>query len=214
MADLDRREEFLISMYNQLMNDINRHIVVVWQSIATLVAAVATFSLVKDNILSTDIASSIVLLACIWLLAHVYDASYWYNRNLVIIANIERQFLIRSDLNDIHYYFGEHRPKNVMLSHLEIQKWLGISVAILVLFGHFVKEILPLISSFKDFELLNLSPWIIAFYGCLIWNSQYLIGRKKYKEFLDNSPGITIDTSEIKYDIGHGFKNNHPGNGE
>jgi hypothetical protein len=35
--------------------------------------------------------------------------SYWYNRNLVIIANIERQFLGRKE---IHYYFGKHRKKS------------------------------------------------------------------------------------------------------
>ena len=51
---MDKRDHFLIAMYSELMNDINRHIIVVWQSIATLIAAVAAFSLVGDGILSLD----------------------------------------------------------------------------------------------------------------------------------------------------------------
>jgi hypothetical protein len=50
----------------------------------------------------------------------VYDASYWYDRNLGIIANIERQFLTKNNLNDIQYYFAEHRPTSKMLTHLRI----------------------------------------------------------------------------------------------
>lgn len=209
MAGLDKREEFLIAMYNQLMNDINRHIVVVWQSIATLIAAVATFSLVKDNILSTDIASSIVIIACIWLMAHVYDASYWYNRNLVIIANIERQFLINSDLEDIHYYFGKHRPNNSMISHLSIQKWLGVSVAMLILVSHFINTILPVMNTSANLHLLNLTPWIIALCGCVIWADQSVKGREKYKEFISNSPGKSVETGDVKYGVGHGFSNSN-----
>ena len=114
----DRRDQFLIEMYKQMMNDINRHILVVWQSIATLVAAFAVFALVEKKVITLDIATSIIVLLCAWLCVHLLDASYWYNRNLAIIANIERQFLMTSDLRDIHHYFGSHRPGNRMIKHL------------------------------------------------------------------------------------------------
>ena len=104
-----RRSDFLIAMYAQLMNDINRHIVVVWQSVGVLFGAFAVFALVEKKVISLDIAASLIVILCAWVIAHVYDAGYWYNRNLVIIANIERQFLRRSDLHDIHYYFGEQK---------------------------------------------------------------------------------------------------------
>src|SRR5262245_16570834 len=103
-----RRSDFLIAMYGKLMNDINRHIVVVWQSVGVLFGAFAVFALVEKQVISLDIAASLIIFLCAWVIAHVYDAGYWYNRNLVIIANIERQFLRRSDLRDIHYYFGKH----------------------------------------------------------------------------------------------------------
>src|SRR3546814_2866580 len=44
--------------------------------------------------ISLDVAASLIILLCAWLYAHMLDAAYWYNRNLVIIANIERQFLL------------------------------------------------------------------------------------------------------------------------
>ena len=59
--------------------------------------------------------------------ANLIDSSYWYNRNLVIIANIERQFLELKDLKEIHYYFGAHRPKNKMITHLKVQMEIPMS---------------------------------------------------------------------------------------
>lgn len=206
MADLDKREQFLIAMYNQLMNDINRHIVVVWQSIATLVAAIAAFSFVKDGVFSLDVAASIVLIACVWLLAHVYDASYWYNRNLVMIANIERQFLRDGDQREIHYYFGEHRPNNVMISHLRIQRALGLAVGGLVLATHFGLVIFPTMCKGAGFSYAHLMPWIIAAAGGIICMKTAQSNGKKYAEFLKNSPGREVDTSGIDFGIGHGFE--------
>ncbi len=86
------RSDFLIAMYNQLMNDINRHIVVVWQSVTALLGAFAAWALVEKQVISLDFAVTLIVVLAIWVIAHVYDAAYWYNRNLVMIANIERQF--------------------------------------------------------------------------------------------------------------------------
>jgi hypothetical protein len=205
MPDLDRRDQFLVAMYNQLMNDINRHIIVIWQSIGTLIAAIAAFTLVRDNVIPLDIACSIVLITCVWLIAHVYDASYWYNRNLVMIANIERQFLRRTDLREIHYYFGKHRPEGAMISHLRIQRGLALAIATLVLIFHFLKVILPIWQSSVKFDVLNTAPWIIAIGGIVIWIQSIISNRTKYSEFLRNSPGADIDTSGIEYHSGHGF---------
>ena len=97
------RSDFLIAMYNQMMNDINRHIVVVWQSVGVLVGAFAAWSLVEKNVISLDVAATLIIIIAIWVVAHVYDAAYWYNRNLCIVANIERQFLTKKDLKEVHY---------------------------------------------------------------------------------------------------------------
>jgi hypothetical protein len=133
----DDRKEFLMQMYDQMFNDSNTHILVVWQSVGVVVGAFAVFSLVEKNVIPTDFACSLMILLCAWLIAHLYDASYWYNRNFVIIANIERQFLKKSDLSAVQYYFGKHRRKSAMLTHLKIQYALGVTIAGLFLFYHF-----------------------------------------------------------------------------
>jgi hypothetical protein len=139
----DYRKGFLLRMYDQMFNDIDTHILVVWQSVGVVVGAFAVFALVEKNIIPIDYACSLMVMLSAWLIAHLYDASYWYNRNLVIIANIERQFLTASDLKDIHYYFGKHRAKSAMLTHLKIQYWLGTGIALLFTCYHFATRVLP-----------------------------------------------------------------------
>jgi hypothetical protein len=201
---MTEREELLLRMYDQLFNDINRHIMVVWQSIGVLIGAFAIFALVEKNILSLDLAAMIVLLLCAWLIAHLYDAAYWYNRNLVIIANIEKQFLNKDDLRDIHYYFGAHRPKNKMIEHLSIQMWLGLGLGLIILIYHFFERVGPgLTYSFSDFEFTRALPYILVLVS---WRYLYLLKincEEKYQEFLSNSPGKTVDTQSINYGAGH-----------
>ena len=128
-------------MYDQMFNDINTHILVVWQSVGVLVGAFAILALTEKQIITLDIAASLIVLIAAWLIGHLYDASYWYNRNLVIIANIERQFLTQSDLRDVHYYFGKHRRKGSMIMHLKIQYALALGIAFIVVVFHFFARI-------------------------------------------------------------------------
>ncbi len=203
-AELDSsRAEFLIAMYNQMMNDINRHIVVVWQSVGVLFGAFAVFALVEKQIIPLDIAATLILILCIWVIAHVYDASYWYNRNLVIIANIERLFLRRSDLRDVHYYFGKHRRAGAMITHLETQLWLAIGVAVVVLIVHFVTDVPPIWNGNKPVSILTALPWLTAAVGLIIWAKVAGKATRRYKTFLRNSPGVAIDASGIEDGPGH-----------
>src|SRR5256885_14257481 len=106
---VDGRKLFLIEMYRQLFANINRHILVVWHGIAVLAGAVALFALVEKAVLSLDLACSVFVLLLGWFVAHVLDASNWFNRNLAIMTNVEREFLGDEDLRLIHYYFGKPR---------------------------------------------------------------------------------------------------------
>jgi hypothetical protein len=204
----EKREELLLKIYDQMFNDINRHILVVWQSISVLIGAFAIFSLTEKQIIPLDIASSIILLLCAWLIAHLYDSSYWYNRNLVIIANIERQFLKKEDLKYIHYYFGKHRPKNRMISHLKIQYALGVGLGLLILLYHFFIRVIPGLSSpFSKFEFVRTLPYIIIAISSLYLYKVKIEKDNNYDEFRKNSPGIEVDTTDINYGSGHGFRN-------
>jgi|SRR3954467_6991923 len=127
MPDETPRQKFLLHMYDQMFNDINRHIIVVWQSVGVLIGAFAILALIEKHIITLDLGAGILVIICCWLLANLLDSSYWYNRNLAIIGNIEREFLSETDLRDIVYYFGAHRPTNKMITHLRIQRALGLS---------------------------------------------------------------------------------------
>ncbi len=202
---MNEREEMLLRMYDQLFNDINRHIMVIWQSVGVLVGAFAIFALVEKKVIPLDIAASIILLLCSWLIAHLLDAAYWYNRNLAMIANIERQFLSHSDLKEIHYYFGAHRPKNRMLEHLKLQLALGLGLGAIVILYHFFSVVLLAIDcNGSALTFLNTIPYVLVIVATV-----YLIRLKrkldaKYDEFITNSPGKDINSDDIKYGVGHG----------
>lgn len=199
------REELLLKIYDQMFNDINRHILVVWQSIGVLVGAFAIFALVEKQVVPLDFATSLVLLLAAWLIAHLFDAAYWYNRNLVIIANVERQFLEKEDLKNVHCYFGKHRKNNKMIEHLRIQLALAIGLASLVLIYHFVERVMPgFHSSLSSVDPIRALPYlvVIASSSYLLWLKKHC--RDKYREFVESSPGMPVDTTGISYGVGHG----------
>jgi hypothetical protein len=198
------RKEFLMHMYDQMFNDINRHILVVWQSVGVLIGAFALFGLAERAVLPLDVAAALIVLIGLWLLVHLEDAGYWYNRNLAIIANIERQFLKKEDLRNIHYYFGKHRKENIMLTHLRIQYLFGIGIISLVLFYHFLKRVAPGFGApWSNFEPIRCLPYLISVGGlCVVLYFHYKM-KKKYSEFIENSPGIDVDTKGIRYGEGH-----------
>jgi hypothetical protein len=71
----DYRKEFLLKVYDQMFNDIDTHILVVWQSVGVVVGAFAVFALVEKNIIPIDYACSLMVMLSAWLIAHLYDAS-------------------------------------------------------------------------------------------------------------------------------------------
>src|SRR5688572_13039755 len=102
---LSRRDEFILAMYSKLWDNIDRHLTVVWESVAVLAGATAVFALSENQIISIDVAGALLVLVSGWTVLHAYDANSWYNRNLAIIANIERLFLEAEDAKRIHYFF-------------------------------------------------------------------------------------------------------------
>lgn len=195
---LTPREEFLLRMYDQMFNDINRHILVVWRSIGLFVTAVSLVAVAKNGLLNYDIAISVFLICSFWFLSQIIDSTSWYNRNLVIIANIEKQFLVESDLKNIHVYFAAHREYE-MISHQKIQFYFSIIISFVVVALHFYDRLRPLFCSDKCGLLLFL-PYIVAFIGmiflCWFWDSE----KKSYNTFKSKSPGKIIDCGELKYD--------------
>jgi len=201
---VDRRADLLLKMYDQMFNDINRHILTVWQTIGTLAGAVALLGLVEKRVVSMDMAVALIIVVSAWSMSHAYDSAYWYNRNLIIIANIERQFLKSSDLRDIHYYFGAHRDTNKMLTHLRIQYVFAVAVAGIGVLYHFLVQVVPGFSSpVAQFQPARTLPYIAAV-AAIVWLRWLREKRtRSYSEMLENSPGIEINNSSVKYGVGH-----------
>jgi hypothetical protein len=121
-----------------------------------------------------------------------------------MIANIERQFLRQSDLREIHYYWGQHRSTSSMLTHLKLQLWLAVGIAVLVLLIQFSTVVWPKIPyQFVGLKLKDFVPWIVAIVGLCVWHDRRKLAKQKYEEFLRNSPGKPVDTSNIEYGVGH-----------
>jgi hypothetical protein len=198
------RSEFLMRMYDQMFNDIDTHILVVWQSVGVLVGAFAIFALTEKQVITLDIATALIVLLAAWLIGHLYDAAYWYNRNLVIIANIERQFLSESDLQEVHYYFGKHRKKGSMITHLRIQYALGLGITLVVLIFHFFTRIVPgLGGQWSSFDPVRALPYAVGMIAVLVLSWLKAHREKAYAEFLSNSPGREINVSGVTFGVGH-----------
>jgi len=206
---MDARKEFLTKVYDQMFNDIDRHHKIVWETMGLLIGAFAVLALSEKDIISIDIATGIIVLLAAWVLTHVYDSNYWYNRNLFIIANIERQFLTKDDLKNIHYYFGKHRKKNAIQTSLKIQIYFCFIVIMLFMFYHFSKSVFPGLKSeltWYNLRIEKLAPYLCVIAGLFIVRWIKIKREIDYGEFLQNSPGIGIDTTDIVYGQGHPTK--------
>lgn len=190
------RKEFLIQMYIQLSNEIDRHIRIIWQIVGVLISAFAIFALVEKEIISIDLASSILIAVCGLSTAIVVESNFWYNRNLTIIANIERQFLKNSDSKDIHYYFTKHRKNNAYLDMMIIQFAFIFLLLIIVVVFHFSKQIYPFMHcEGTQFSPIKSIPYLVLLIG--VFFILYFHNKRisDYNNFVENSPGIQMDAN-------------------
>ncbi len=128
-SEEEARQQFLLNMYDQMWNNTTRHITLIWEPITVIFAIIGSILAAEIQKLDFFIISIFIFLAYLvigWFLAHIYDSSGWVNRNLVIITNIEKQFLFANDAREIHPYFNLDHKKREMLEHFQIQFFLGI----------------------------------------------------------------------------------------
>lgn len=211
----DRRADFLIEMYKQMWTNINRHILVVWQSVSVLIGTLAAFALVEKKVISLDVACSLVVMISAWLVAHTIDANYWFNRNLAIISNIERQFLRPNDLCLIQSYFSTHRQGGPLLDHLAVQAMLGGAFTLLVLVYHFIERVLPGIGApWATVQVLGALPYLTFLIAAPSLWKWHRIETRKYESFHKESPGLTLAAPancgvHVEHDTARPLANDH-----
>src|SRR5205823_553900 len=136
----------------------------------------------------------LVLIISAWLVAHTIDANYWFNRNLAIISNIERQFLRPNDLCLIHSYFNAHREGGPLLDHLAVQALLGGTFSLLVLIYHFIERVLPGIGApWAGFQVVRTLPYATVIIAGPLLSLWHRAATRKYEAFRKESPGLKID---------------------
>lgn len=183
------RKDFLLEMYKQLCAEMDRHIKATWQILGVLLSTFAVFALIEKKVISPDIAVAIIIAVCELSIAIIIESNFWYNRNLVMVANIERQFLNDDDAEKIHYYFLEHRENNAYLDMMVMQIIFVFIILLIVLLYHFLDVILPFLSPKNPFDFVKMIPYAVTIGGG-IW--LYWFHRKRrtdYNDFKRNSPG-------------------------
>ena len=58
-----------------------------------------------------------------------------------------------------------------------------------------------------NFDPPRALPYAIVIVAFMYWNKLRKNRNTAYAEFIENSPGIAIDTSGVTYGVGHGFDN-------
>jgi hypothetical protein len=187
------RKDFLLKLYETLNKEIDRHINSTWQIIGVIVSGFAVFALVEKKVLPLDFAVIVIVLICGIGMSYVIEANYWYNRNLVIIANIERQFLFDTDQRDIHWYFATHRKDNEMLDMMIIQLiFIGLFSLFIIVF-HFFEQVYPGFSApLKNIEVKRSLPYLIVLLVGFILFKFYKKRINDFNKFKARSPGISI----------------------
>lgn len=179
-------------MYRQTSNHLNRHVLLLWQSVALLGGAYAAFAFQEKNVISIHHATAIALLLCGWYCANVFDAYAWFDRNLVIITNIERLFLEQQDVSLVHPFFLNHREAKDLVQHFRIQLFLGVMIAVIVVVVHLFKQVLPSLkipNGIFDAEVaLPYAVLIISIGYCAYIRHQVIKNALKLRA---SSPGLT-----------------------
>lgn len=205
----DSRNDFLLEMYKQTSSHLNRHILITWQSIGVIAGALAIFGLTdKFNLAGDerlDFVTAVVTVLCAWTIAHIYDANNWFDRNLHIITNVERQFLLPSDSKDIHFFFTGHRrerSEKELVLHFQIQLAMVLALWFLIIGYHFYKRVWPGRGfPIENIELVRAIPYVAgmvcAFYCWYVIRDT----REGYGKLVENSPGKKV--SEVSQSTGN-----------
>jgi hypothetical protein len=190
----DRRKDFLLAMYSQMWGNINRHILVIWQSVGALLGAFTVFALIEKRVIPVDIACTLLVIICAWVFAHVIDANFWFARNIHIIGNIESQFLLPSDAQNILPYFAKPREESI-LDHLGVQGILAGAVFLLIILWHFLTRVMPGFGlPLEDFDVFRAFPYVASSIAGVLLVWFYRKQKGTYEDLRQQSPGARVTT--------------------
>jgi len=97
----NKREQFLLHLYDQLWASIDRATGGLWQYLALYGGIVGVHWGAGKGDIAPTLAANLSIVAAFWGINIAINAGKWFERNRMMIINIEKQFLQRDDLGKI-----------------------------------------------------------------------------------------------------------------
>jgi len=186
-TDKQAKREFLINIYNQAFNNINRHITIVWQSVSILVASFVSIVFTEKYEVSIYLSYMILSFYITWMMAHLYDSNHWYTRNIHIVTNIERYFLKKKDKKNLHFFFTKHLKPRHVADTFQIQIYFARAIWVVSYFYVNYKASLK-----ADINFFFIST-LLTFFCYFLVHLQRKKNEQNIKELIEKSPGKTIN---------------------
>lgn len=186
-----KKPDFLIKMYETYNKEIDRHFAFAWQAVSVFAASIVAILTATETITGVPayIALSLYVVLVSWGIDTIIDSYFWYNRNLVVIANIERQFLDARDATEIHYYFLTHRPVNKPITFfLNLLVFLVTMPMLVILFYFWIPASLGKYDFYRNVP--SYIPLIVLAIAVLSVRASAHKRNVHYKDFLRESPGV------------------------
>jgi hypothetical protein len=109
-----QRHDFILHYYDMAVKDLERHLKMGWQTIATAAGAIATISAGQQHYLPIPLAVSVALIVSFWGIQNVIDANLWALRAIAFLANVEAIYFYEDDKRVFNPYAGQHPPYGLL----------------------------------------------------------------------------------------------------
>ncbi len=96
---MNKREQFLLHLYDQLWNSITRVEQGLWQFIGIYAGILVIHWTIGKT--QPTLAAYLTILVSFWGINIAINAGKWFERNRMMIINVEKQFLSKDDLGKI-----------------------------------------------------------------------------------------------------------------
>jgi len=181
MAD---REKFLISYYEKCWENISRAEDSVWKMFAAYAGLFAGSAFLFDKIGIVGFLGIFISYSGLAMILTL-NAHLWYLRNISLISNFEKEFLIPTDYGVI--IPNKFKDKLNFLGFHSFEIWL------LLFFAYFFISVLITSFFYTRLTCLEKNTIIMLFGGVIIINLIYGFHLKtRYDEFRSDSPGKQI----------------------
>lgn len=203
-----QRHEFILHYYDMAVKDLERHLKMGWQTIATAAGAIATISAGQQGYLPTPIAVSVALIVAFWGIENIIDSNLWALRAIGFLANVEALYFYKDDQRVFNPYAGQHPPYALMDS-LKSQFYAVLFIALMSITFFVIQihqrapDFTILMGKITGSGRIKLAFWLLPIFLLIILANRSVAEWKRRKDdylrFVTQSPGPGMLTDRDKY---------------